>query len=117
MERVVENRKTARRIEMDSVTVDVKPSAFAQFITDKLQEFFPIRDYNRAIKLLTEYFGDKFDILPESIKALFLYVISAADGTAYKASAVNKGVKMIYGCHNIDIGDIQACIRLIYQVY
>jgi hypothetical protein len=82
MERVVENRKTARRIEMDSVIGDVKPPAFAQFITDKLQEFFPVRDYNRAIKLLTEYFGDKFDILPESIKALFLHVISAADAAA-----------------------------------
>ena len=82
MERVVENRKTARRIEMDSVIEDVKPPAFAQFITDKLQEFFPVRDYNRAIKLLTEYFGDKFDILPESIKALFLHVISAADAAA-----------------------------------
>jgi hypothetical protein len=76
---VVEKRKIARRIEMDSVIEYIKPPAFAQFIIDKLHEFFPVRDYNRAIKLPTEYFGDKFDILPESIKALFLHVISAAD--------------------------------------
>ena len=31
--------------------------------------------------------------------------------------ALNKAIKMIYGYHNIDIGDIQACLRLIYQVY
>ena len=42
MERVVENRKTARRIEMDSVIEDVKPSAFAKFIIDKLQEFIAV---------------------------------------------------------------------------
>ena len=65
MERKVENRKTARRVEMDSVIEDVKPPAFAKFIIDKLQEFFPVRDYNRAVKPLTGYFGDKYDILPE----------------------------------------------------
>lgn len=31
--------------------------------------------------------------------------------------ALNKAIKMIYGCHDIDIGHTQACIRLIYQVY
>jgi hypothetical protein len=82
IERVIENRKTAERIEMDSVIEDVKPPAFAQFITDKLQEFFPVRDYNRAIKPLTGYFGDKFDILPESIKELFMHVTSAVDAAA-----------------------------------
>ena len=67
---------------MDSVIEDVKPPALAQFITDKLQEFFPVRNYNRAIKPLTGYFGDKFDILPESIKELFMHVTSAADAAA-----------------------------------
>jgi hypothetical protein len=78
MERVIENRKTARRIEMDSVIVDVKPPAFAQFICDKIQEFFPVRNYNRAIKPPTGYFGDKFNILPESIRKLFLHITNAA---------------------------------------
>ncbi len=78
MERVIENRKTARCIEMDSVIEEVKPPAFAQFICDKTQEFFPERNYNRAIKPPTGYFGDKFNILPESIKELFLHLTSAA---------------------------------------
>jgi hypothetical protein len=82
MERVIENRKTARRIEMDSVIEDVKPPAFAQFICGKIQEFFPVRNYNRAIKPPTGYFGDKFNILPESIKKLFLHITSAADAAA-----------------------------------
>ena len=82
MERVIENRKTARRIEMDSVIEEVKRPAFAQFILDKTQGFFPERNYNRAIKPPTGYFGDKFSILPESIKELFLRVTSAADAAA-----------------------------------
>ena len=82
MERVIENRKTARRIEMDSVIEDVKPPAFAQFICGTKQEFFPVRNYNRAIKPPTCYFGDKFNILPESIKKLFLHITSAADAAA-----------------------------------
>jgi hypothetical protein len=82
MERVIESRKTARRIEMDSVIGDVKPPTFAQFITDKMQEFFRVRDYNRAIKPLAGYFGERFDILPESIKELFQHVTSAADAAA-----------------------------------
>jgi len=82
MEGVIQNRKTARRIEMDSVIEEVKPPAFAQLILDKTQEFFPVRNYNRAIKPPTGYFSDKFDILPESIKKLFLHVTSAADAAA-----------------------------------
>ena len=82
MERIIENRKTARRIEMDSLIEEIKPPAFAQFILDKTQEFFPVRNYNRAIKPPTGYFGDKFGILPESIKELFLHITSAADAAA-----------------------------------
>jgi hypothetical protein len=70
---------------MDSLIEEVKPPAFAQFITYKLQEFFPGRDYNRAIKPITGYFGDKFDVLPESIKELFMHVTSAADAAAKSA--------------------------------
>ena len=87
MDHVIDNRKTARRIEIDSVIEDVKPPAFAHFILDKLQEFFPERNYNRAIKPLIEYFADKFDILPESTKKLLSYVTSVADGS----SKTNKG--------------------------
>jgi hypothetical protein len=56
--------------------------AAVTFICDKTQEFFPVRNYNRAIKPSTGYFGDKFNILPESIKELFLHITSAADAAA-----------------------------------
>ncbi len=79
IEDIIENRKTARRIEIDSVIEAVKAPAFAQFILDKLQESFPERNYNRTIKPPIEYFADKFDILPESTKTLFLHVTSIAD--------------------------------------
>ena len=81
MERIIKNRKTVRRIEMDSL-IEVKPPAFLRFIFDKTQEFFPERNYNRAIKPPTGYFGDKFNILPESIEELFLHITSAADAAA-----------------------------------
>ena len=82
IEDIIENRKTARRIEIDSVIEAVKAPAFAQFILDKLQESFPERNYNRTIKPPIEYFADKFDILPESTKTLFLHVTSIADAAA-----------------------------------
>jgi 5S rRNA maturation endonuclease (ribonuclease M5) len=71
--------RLARRIEIDSVKV-VRASKFA--ILDKLQEFFPDRNYNRAIKPLTEYYGTKFRILPESTKKLLLYIKKVADMAA-----------------------------------
>jgi hypothetical protein len=81
-EGIIGNRKTARRIEIDSVIEAVKAPAFAQFILEELQEFFPERNYNRIIKPLIEYFGDKFDILPEGTKKLLSYVTSVADTAA-----------------------------------
>src|SRR5262249_47825631 len=55
MEHVIENRKTAQRIEMDSVIEEVKPPAFAQFILDKTQEFFPERNYNKELSSFRAY--------------------------------------------------------------
>jgi len=70
---------TAKRIEIDSVIKVVRASKFAQFILDKQQEFFPYRNYRRAIEMPTVYFVDKFHILPDSIKKLFLYVENQAN--------------------------------------
>jgi hypothetical protein len=67
---------------MDSLIEEFKPSASAQFICDKTQKFFPVRNYNRAIKPPTGYFGDKFNILPESIEELFMHITSTADAAA-----------------------------------
>jgi hypothetical protein len=102
MERVIENRKTARRIEMDSLIEEFKPPTFAQFICDKTQEFFPVRNYNRAVKPPTGYFGEKFDTLPESIKKLFLHVTSAADAAAKPAEQyIEKEQMAVTGLLNI----------------
>jgi hypothetical protein len=71
--------KKARRIELDSIIKVVRANLFSDFILDKLQEFFPGRDYNRAIKLPVEYFANKFHILPEKIRLLFQYYVMVAD--------------------------------------
>jgi hypothetical protein len=72
----------AKRIELDSIIKVVRANLFSDFIVDKLQEFFPERDYNRAVELPTEYFADKFHILPEKIKSLFQYCVEVADRAA-----------------------------------
>ena len=69
----------AKRIELDSLIKVVRANLFSDFILDKLQEFFPERNYTRAIKLPTEYIGDKFHILPENFKGLFWRCIEVAD--------------------------------------
>jgi 5S rRNA maturation endonuclease (ribonuclease M5) len=70
----------ARRIELDSVIKVVKANMFAQFIIDKLLEFFDERKYiGRAIGIPKEYFGEKFNILPENTRELFLRVARIAD--------------------------------------
>jgi hypothetical protein len=71
--------KKAKRIELDSVIKVVRANLFSDFILDKLQEFFPERKYTRAINMPTEYFADKFHILPENMKRLFQYYITVAD--------------------------------------
>ena len=73
----------AKRIELDSILKVVKAKMFEDFIVQKLQEFFPERKYiDRAITLPTEYFGEKFNILPENTRALFLRVARIADKAA-----------------------------------
>jgi hypothetical protein len=64
---------------LDSVIKVLRANLFSQFILDKLQEFFPGRDYTRSIELPKEYFADNFDILLENTKQLFLYYAKAAD--------------------------------------
>ena len=73
----------AKRIEIDSIIKVVKANMFAQFIIDKLQEFFLERKYiDRAIGIPKEYFGEKFNILPENTRELLL----RAARTAHRAS-------------------------------
>lgn len=83
--RLLRNRDPAKakRIELDSIIKVVRANLFSDFILEKLQELFPERNYNRAIKWPTEYFGDKFHILPKNIQELFLYCTEIAN-TAVK---------------------------------
>ncbi|HET7391579.1 MAG TPA: hypothetical protein VFJ51_12200 [Nitrososphaeraceae archaeon] len=75
----------ARHIELDSVIKTVKANTFGEFVIDKLVEFFPRWNYNRAIKPPTEYIAERFHILPEATRKYFLQVFSLAD----KASAAS----------------------------
>ena len=83
--RLLRNRDPAKakRIELDSIIKVVRANLFSDFILEKLQELFPERNYNRAIKWPTEYFGDKSHILPKNIQELFLYCTEIAN-TAVK---------------------------------
>jgi hypothetical protein len=76
----------AKRIELDSVLKVVKARMFEEFIVSKLVEFFPERKYiGRALTIPTEYFGEKFNILPEKTRALFQRVAEMADNAAKPA--------------------------------
>jgi hypothetical protein len=72
----------AKRIELDSVIKVVRANMFAQFVLDKMQEYFPERDGTRAMELPKEYFAEKFHILPEPVKKFFLYCADKSDETS-----------------------------------
>jgi hypothetical protein len=44
-----------------------------------IRQHFPILDYNRAMTQPEEYFTDKFNILPENVKRLFVCITERAD--------------------------------------
>src|SRR5215469_13876958 len=72
----------AKRIEIDSVLKKVGGRAFARWIISELEERFPNRDYNRAIKKLTDYTSEKFEILPDSMKRVIRHIFNVADAAA-----------------------------------
>jgi hypothetical protein len=69
----------AKRIELDSIIKVVRANLFSDFILDQLQHLFTNRKYTRAVTLPTEYFGDKFHILPENVRRLFQHYVEVAD--------------------------------------
>ena len=72
----------AKRIEIDSVLKKVGGRAFAKWIISELEERFPNRDYNRAIKKLTDYTSEKFEILPDSMKRVIRHIFNLVDAAA-----------------------------------
>jgi hypothetical protein len=74
----------ARRIELDNVIKVVGANKFGdEYVMQKLVEFFPEWNYNRAtLKTPQEYIGERFHILPQSTKDYFLKVCEKADEVA-----------------------------------
>ena len=72
----------AKRIELDSIIKVVRANLFSDFILDQLQYLFTDRKYSRAVTLPTDYFGNKFHILPENVKCLFQYYVEVAEKAA-----------------------------------
>jgi hypothetical protein len=72
----------AKRIEIDSVLKKVGGRAFAKWIISELEERFPNRDYNRAIKKMTDYTSEKFKVLPDSMKRVIRHIFNLADAAA-----------------------------------
>jgi hypothetical protein len=71
-----------KRVEIDAILAKVGDERFWQYIMDKLKNLYPIRDYNRAIKLPTQYYStaeDGFDILPDAIKKVLKRIQNIAD--------------------------------------
>ena len=80
----LENRDPikAKRIELDIIIKVARANFFSDFILDQLQDLFATRKYTRAVTLPTEYFGDKFHILPENVNRLFQHYVEVADKAA-----------------------------------
>ena len=96
--------QAAKRIELDSVIKVVKANLFGEFILDKLKECFPERNYNRAIELPTNYFAEKFHILPDSIRKLLLHITELSDAAAgQKEQEIRSELKDVKGLLSLDV--------------
>ena len=96
--------QAAKRIELDSVIKVVKANLFGEFILDRLKEVFPERNYNRAIELPTNYFAEKFYILPDGVRRLLLYITELSDAAAgQKEQEIRSELKDTKGLLSIDV--------------
>ena len=66
---------TTNRIEINAVIAQVGDLRFWNFIMDKLQQIYPTRNYNRAIKLPSQDLGsDETDLYPNAIRKFILNI-------------------------------------------
>lgn len=66
---------TTNRIEINAVIAQVGDLRFWNFIMDKLQQLYPTRNYNRAIKLPSQDLGsDETDLYPTAIRKFILHI-------------------------------------------
>jgi hypothetical protein len=67
---------TTNRIEINAVIAQVGDLRFWNFIMDKLQQIYPTRNYNRAIKLPSQDLGtDETDLYPNAIRKFILNIV------------------------------------------
>ena len=67
-------------------------------------EFFPEWNYNRAIKIPTEYISERFHILPEATRKYFLQVFSLADkATADKENEIRLEFEHVNAKLSVDV--------------
>jgi hypothetical protein len=96
----------AKRIELDSIIKVVRANLFAEFVIDKLEEYFPERDGNRAIELPKNYFAEKFHILPEHIQKFFIYVTDKSNEASNTTEEeIQSDLKKTKGILNVDMED------------
>jgi hypothetical protein len=63
------------RIEINAVIAHVGDLRFWNFIMDKLQQLYPTRNYNRAIKLPSQdLVNDETDLYPNAIRKFILHI-------------------------------------------
>ena len=78
-----------KRIEIDAILAQVGDGRFWEYIMYKLKEFYPKRNYNRAISLPERYSKEKSDLLPKATKKLIRYIMDLAeDGTEETENAI-----------------------------
>lgn len=84
IDNVMANRDptAAKRIELDNVIKVVGANEFGKFVMEKLVKFFPEWNYNRVISTPSDYFAERFHILPPSTKEYFNNVCEKADTAA-----------------------------------
>lgn len=96
--------KAARRIELDNVIKVVGANGFGEFVIDKIDEYFPEKNYNRAIKRPTDYIAERFHILPEPTRKYFLKVCDVADAAAEGTEKeIETELKSVNGKLNVNV--------------
>lgn len=100
----IEFLKTSR-IEINAVIAAVGDKRFWKFIMDKLQELYPIRNYNRAIKLPSKDLeDDETDLYPNAIKRLILHIREVVEEVAQEPEKkIESEQKKVKGFLEVDV--------------
>jgi hypothetical protein len=87
-----------QRIEIDAILAQVGDERFWEYIMHKLKQFYPKRNYNRAISLPERYSKEKSDLLPKATKKLIRYIMDLTeDGTEETENAIKTDQENVDG--------------------